>query len=78
MAAEWYEIQPEDVGRRRLRVFGREWAVDPIRPEDVGRRVYNYDGTIYYETDEDRDARCWDRRVTYRRTKHRRVGERRL
>lgn len=87
MSAEWYEIQPEDVGRRYLRVFGRRWdladVMGPVQHGDVYKRLYRIGDILQVESNDQRNDRLaadgrWDRRQAYRRQTVRRVsGERR-
>lgn len=57
----YYEIQPEDVGKRSIHAFGSSWSVvgfiGRILPTDVGKRVYVSNGILSVENDEQRAAR---------------------
>ena len=57
----FYEIEPDDIGKRFLRAFGRGWALSDVlgyvQRGDVGKRLYLVDGILQVENNEQRDAR---------------------
>ena len=57
----FYEIEPDDIGKRFLRAFGRGWALSDVlgyvQHGDVGKRLYLVDGILQVENNEQRDAR---------------------
>lgn len=57
----YYEIQPQDVGKRSIHAFGSSWSVagfiGRIFRGDVGKRVYLRDGVLSVENDEQLRAR---------------------
>lgn len=61
----FYEITAADVGRVRIRAFGKDWSVvdflGRIYPQDVGKRVYrtlNNAGDHYILQVENHDQRA--------------------
>jgi hypothetical protein len=57
----FYTLKDSDVGRATIRAFGRTVPAthfaDAVGRMDVGRRVYDVDGIVQLETDEQRGAR---------------------
>jgi len=57
----YYELQPEDVGKRSIHAFGESWSVvgfiGRILATDVGKRVYVKAGILSVENDEQLKAR---------------------
>ena len=57
----YYEIRPSDVNKALIHAFGRSWSVTGfigrIMKQDVGKRVYESDGVLQVENNEQRDRR---------------------
>lgn len=57
----YYTITPSDIGKPWIKAFGRVWSVSDwigrILPLDVGKRVYQIDGILQVENQEQLLAR---------------------
>lgn len=57
----YYTIERDDIGRSYIEAFGKTWrladVIGRVQPLDVGKRVYQRDGVLSVENDQQRDAR---------------------
>lgn len=57
----YYELTEGDVGKPWVKAFGRIWwcpaFIGKVLPLDVGKRVYEVDGVLQVENDEQRAKR---------------------
>jgi hypothetical protein len=71
-SSDFYTIKASDVGRRKIKAFGRSYEVSPptggsigsISNNDVGRRVFQYGPKLRYETRSEERARLGPGRFT--------------
>jgi hypothetical protein len=57
----FYEVAAADVGKARIRAFGRTWDLravcGPLQPIDIGKRIYQVGEILQIENQEQRAAR---------------------